>query len=298
MRGWEDVVSFPEETIELMREIIREKREALRNRGVFVNTILREDVFDILNACCTVVFYPFLGDGNDGFQVARPVNYGGGPHIEQFVYLNTAKPLEKQVFAVGHELGHIWNVADRLWDGAPERMPPRERAEEDAMNRFAAELLMPEEAFRASALSQLDVYRAKNKLTYLNCIRVTASLMNEFCVPAAAVGLRLYETGCLSAKICERLLFTGPGTMPRERYLELFQESLSKCIQEGGYTRLGKPTNKKGIRDFPQILQEAENRGLLSSRKAAKLRSELDIPGMERNEIRLDEEDLNEEDLK
>lgn len=59
MRGWEDIVSFPEETIGLMRELIREKREALRNRGVFVNTILREDVFDILNACCTVVFYPF-----------------------------------------------------------------------------------------------------------------------------------------------------------------------------------------------------------------------------------------------
>ncbi len=292
MRSWDEVVFFPKEKVGLMREIIQEKREFLKEKGLFFNTVLREDIFDLLNACCTVVFYPFPQDENDGFQVARPVNYGGEPHTEQFVYLNTAKCLEKQVFAVGHELGHIWAVAERIWDENLERTLPRAKNEEAAMNRFAAELLMPEEEFRTSASSQIATCRKKGKLTYLDCIRITANLMNEFCVPAAAVVLRLYETGCLSEGTCQRLLFNGPGKVSKEKYQEIFQRMLSSYIQESGYTKLQKPTNKKGIRDFPQILREAENRGIFSPEKAAKLRDELEIPKINPEEIRLDGEGL------
>ena len=98
MRSWDEVVVFPEEKVRLMQKIIREKRECFKKQGLFFNSVLREDIFDLLNACCTVVFYPFPQDENDGFQVARPVSYGDRPHTEQFVYLNTAKCLEKQVF--------------------------------------------------------------------------------------------------------------------------------------------------------------------------------------------------------
>lgn len=278
MQSWDDVVDFPEEKIRVMREIIAEKRRDLKDRGLVFNTVLREDIFDLLNACCTVVFYPFPQDENDGFQVARPVTYGGRPHIEQFVYLNTAKALEKQVFAVGHELGHIWEVADRIWDGDLERALPRAKNEEDAMNRFAAELLMPEEEFRTLANGQLDACRKKGRLSYPDCIRITANLMNEFCVPAASVILRFYETGCLSAAACNRLLFDGPKKGKKDEYQELFQKLLKGYIREGGYTRLLNPTHKKGIREFPQILREAEERGIFSPEKAAALRAQLEIP--------------------
>lgn len=292
MDGWHEVVSFPEETVGVMREIIREKREALKKRGLFFNTVLREDIFGLLNACCTVVFYPFPQDKNDGFQVARPVTYGEGPHMEQFVYLNTAKHLERQVFAAGHELGHIWEVADRIWDGALERVLPRRQNEEAAMNRFSAELLMPEEEFRTSADGQLEACRKKGGLNYFDCIRITANLMNEFCVPAAAVVLRFYETGCLTAGACERLLFTGPSDMEQARYLRAFQDALDIYIEEGGYTQLQKPTNRKGIRDFPQFLREAEARGAFSPQRAARLREELGIPQIGTEESRLGQEGL------
>lgn len=278
MRSWDDVVVFPKEKVRLMREIIRRKREGFRNQGLVFNTVLREDIFDLLNACCTVVFYPFLQDENDGFQVARPVTYGGGPHIEQFVYLNTAKALEKQVFAVGHELGHIWEVADQLWDEALEQVLPRAKNEEAAMNRFAAELLMPEEEFRTLANGRLETCRKKGPLTYQNCIHITADLMNEFCVPATSVILRFYETGCLSDAACNRLLFDGPKKEKRDEYQKQFQKVLESYIRESGYTRLLSPTHKKGIRDFPQILREAEDRGVFSPEKAAALRAELGIP--------------------
>lgn len=278
MHSWNDVVDFPEEKIRVMRGIIAGKRRELKDRGLVFNTVLREDIFDLLNACCTVVFYPFPQDENDGFQVARPVSYGGEPHIEQFVYLNTAKSLEKQVFAVGHELGHIWEAADQIWDEALERTLPRGENEEAAMNRFAAELLMPEEEFRTLANSQLEACRKRGILSYVDCIHITANLMNEFCVPAASVILRFYETGCLSAEICNRLLFDGPKPEEREQYQALFQKVLRSYIQESGYTRLQKATNKRGIRDFPQLLREAEQRGVFSPEKAAALRAELEIP--------------------
>ena len=121
-------------------------------------------------------------------------------------------------------------------------------------------------------------------------------VMLETCKPAFdrrdAVVLRLYETGCLSEGTCQRLLFNGPGNVSKEKYQEIFQRMLSSYIQESGYTKLQKPTNKKGIRDFPQILREAENRGIFSPEKAAKLRDELEIPKINPEEIRLDGEGL------
>ena len=79
--------------------------------------------------------------------------------MQKFVYLNTAKPLEKQIFAAGHELGHLWNVADIIWNAQLEKQFPRKENEEAAMNRFSAELLMPEKTFYQSASPLLKSYQ-------------------------------------------------------------------------------------------------------------------------------------------
>lgn len=292
MQNWEKVIDFPDEKIEQMQQIIEEKRRQPELSGLFVNKILREDIFDILDACCTVVFYPLPeSEENDGFQVSRAVDYGG-EHIEQFVFLNTAKPLEKQVFTAGHELGHIWDVADQIWDDELEKIFPRLETEEAAMNRFSAELLMPQEQFQKSAQEQLNAYRENGKIKIINGIRVVASLMNEFCVPAHAVVRRLYETKCLSRKSCEQLLFTGAGKTNPEEYQIIFQETLHNCIEEGGYTRLNKPTNKRGIKDFPQILNEAEKKDIFSKEQAERLRTLLSIPTIDEEKDGLDSESL------
>lgn len=282
MQEWEETwVDFPEGTVALMRRLIDERKKDPNLAAFFVNTILREDIFNILDTCCTVVYYPLDTDEeNDGFQVIRPVDYGDRRDVH-FVYLNTAKPLEKQVFAAGHELGHIWNIAEEIWrDGTLEKIHPRADSEEAAMNRFAAELLMPSSMFHKAAMEQMSLYRKNGTLTYLSGIRVIANLMNEFCVPARAAGFRLYETGCLSKESCERLLFIGPDpkTITRERYQASFQRALRDCIQEGGYTRLNKATNKKGIKDFPALLNEAEAKGKLSPQRITALRKAWDIP--------------------
>ena len=295
MLNLDELVDFPQETILKMQDIIAEKKQAPELKRLFVNTILREDIFDILESCCTVVYFPLSDEEeNDGFQVARAVDYGKqGAHEEMFVFLNTAKPLEKQVFTAGHELGHIWGVADSIWNSELGSQIPRSMAnEEAAMNRFSAELLMPTEQFKQSANAQLESYRVDGKIKIINGIRVIASLMNEFCVPANAVGRRLYETKCLPKQSCEKLMFTGPGRVSSGEYQRIFQDALRDCIEEGGYTRLNKPTKKYGIKEFPSILSKVEEKHIFSQERIKNLRSQLHIPVIDEKEDGLGSGDL------
>lgn len=292
MQSWDTLVDFPDEAIDKMRQIISTKRDSPELKSFFVNTILREDIFDILDACCTVIYFPLEGEDNDGFQVSRTVDYGG-EHVQMFVFLNTAKPLEKQIFAAGHELGHLWNVADNIWNTQLENQFPRKENEEAAMNRFSAELLMPEKTFYQSASSLLKSYQtADGKIKIIDGIRVIASLMNEFCVPDHAIVRRLYETKCLSKESCIKLRFTGPNEAYSETYEETFHKILKACIDEGGYTRLNKPTLKRGIKDFPLVLNAIEQKGVFSQKKIENLRRQLNIPAIDRQEGELADKNL------
>lgn len=292
MQSWDTLVDFPDEAIDEMRQIISAKRDSPELKSFFVNTILREDIFDILDACCTVIYFPLEGEDNDGFQVSRTVDYDG-EHMQKFVYLNTAKPLEKQIFAAGHELGHLWNVADIIWNAQLEKQFPRKENEEAAMNRFSAELLMPEKTFYQSASSLLKSYQtADGKIKIIDGIRVIASLMNEFCVPDHAIVRRLYETKCLSRESCIKLRFTGPNETYSKTYEETFHKILKACIDEGGYTRLNKPTLKRGIKDFPLVLNAIEQKGIFSQKKIENLRKQLNIPAIDRQEGELADKNL------
>ena len=290
IQSWDEYVEFPEEKIRVMRDLINDQKQSDKLKDLFVNRILREDVFRVLDACCTVIYYPFdKTEENDGFHVQRPVDYGGRTE-EHFVCINTGKGLEKQVFAAAHELGHIWNMIELIWADGFE-MPKEQRYTEAAMNRFAAELLMPEDIFKGAAEKLREQYVRDGTIALTDACRLVAKLMDDFCVPAQAVIFRLYETKCLSRESCEQWLITGPIDPPKisqKDYQKLFERLLKKCIAEGGYTRLLQPSRKKFIKDFPQILDEVEKRELFSEDRVQELREFLDIPVIEKNNTKLD----------
>lgn len=272
------LVDFPESTVKTINSIISKRRDELKRKNLFINDIVREDIFDILESCCTVVYYPLPGEENDGFHITIPVDYIKDASSEHFVYLNTDKYLEKQVFAAAHELGHIWIDEEQIW--TPELQNVMERNHKNTeyiMNRFAAELLMPDILFTQSAREKLDHYKKDgNKILVVDVFRVVASLMDEFCATAQAVIVRFYETGIFSKSIC-RMLLSGP-TDSQNAYSEFFDNLIGLCIQEGGYTRLHKNTDKRGINGFPELLDEAERKHLISSYKADSVREMLGIP--------------------
>ena len=91
-----------------IKKFIDKKFEIDNLRILFPNFLLREDVLDLLDKYCTVVYYPLLGEENNGFRL-KEVPLADGT-LRDFVFINTAQAMEKQLFTAAHELGHIWNV--------------------------------------------------------------------------------------------------------------------------------------------------------------------------------------------
>ena len=98
---------------------------------------------------------------------------------------------------------------------------------------------------------------------------------------AQAVICRFYETGMLKKEICQELL-TGPTNVELPKaYPDYFKELLSACVGEGGYANLLTSSPKWGMRDFPEVLDEMEQKGLFSEQTIKQLRETLRIPKIE-----------------
>ena len=138
---------FPQQVVEKLQELIKRKRAEKEIKETFVNPILREDIFALLGRECIVIYYPLPDEENDGFHIQMPVE----DKKQHFVYINTEKPMPKQVYAAAHELGHIWTD-----NGSAIGYSASSQEQEDAlMNRFAAELLMPYKEFQLLAHKKL-----------------------------------------------------------------------------------------------------------------------------------------------
>lgn len=267
MNYYDDVQKLSEESVRRIRKFIEEKRASAKYKDTFVNPILREDIFDVLSSEeRIVVYYPLEDEENDGFHVQMPV----GGEKKHFVYINTAKPLEKQIYAAAHELGHIWTDNGRRLGEEPQS--PEE--DDVLMNRFAAELLMPAELFGPLATKKLgELSDEPGKISEENFFRAAAFLMDEYFVPFYAVVRRLGELNIMTGKTC--------------RYIEeqLYKEdpngkkTLRDCINEGGYSKLlAGPNKKRSMTGFRELLDRAEEKGIFRPQKVAYLREKLNLP--------------------
>ena len=274
---WSSIPDFSDKSIQKMQNLIEKYNKDSRLSSLFVNPILKEDVFDILDQFCTVIYFPLKNEENDGFNISLPVSYNDNQR-ENFVFINTEKHLDKQVFTAGHELGHLWKVADCIWDNSEDEPLPRTAEnEEAAMNRFAAELLMPKDVFRRIAEEQFSNYLDNNKgVKWTDAVRVIANLMNEFCVPRQAVIRRLYEVQYAKEEVCCEL-WMGPDHIQTEKYQELLKQMLKVYIEQGGYTRLANRTRKKWIKGFPELLEKLKDSDCFPTEKIEFLKKEFSI---------------------
>lgn len=256
----------------LKKEIIKGIQDLVQEIKIenkIINEIIRDDVFSILQACdCTVLYYPLEGedgqgtDGIDGCHIERMVN----DQMEQFVFINTNTTRERQAFSAAHELGHIWKVDERI----RKKFPDEEIDTEKVVNRFAAELLMPEKHFCAA----MDGYLEKIKyvgpsIEVTEMIRLIAFLMNEFFVPFLSVVKRFTELEKLTDEESKRL--------------EAYKDSnlLKEIIKAEQYTRLGIVNCNKSMDNLQEYLQEIEARGLFNETKIKKIKEDFGIEDVE-----------------
>ena len=242
-----ELPEVPKEQVSAILGFIEYKMEPLKND--FVNTILRDDIFRLLDKQdCIVIYYPKEGEKNNGFHVKYPIQ-GEWKH---FVYINTAQDKEKQIYTAAHELGHVWDLIGWM---EQKGFTGDENWKESIVNRFAAEILMPQEKFQTSAQRELDAARTRHtekQLTIGNMIRAITAIMDEFFTPYRSVVYRLYELELISKKSVEILL--RDNEIDNNSVYEYSKE----IAREQGYSRLYQPPdNSRYIEGLKELLDKA-----------------------------------------
>lgn len=238
------------EIVVRIKEFIKEKKqeEGIRNE------VIRDDVFSVLEKECNVLYYS-LDDTIEGCHILKPVN----GEMEQFVFINTAKVVQEQVWTAAHELGHVWQV-DRVMKVLCESC---QEDNETIVGRFAAEFLMPDTIFIDEVRNKLIEYNFQgNSISRHMMVELVTYLMNFFCVPYKSVIRRFVETGFVSAQY-------------ENEYLKCFENNIQlyeKLIKENQYTRLEEIKEVYSIANLQKDLEFLEKRGVLRSKYVKRVR--------------------------
>lgn len=248
-----------------IQKFVKKKRGELKKQ--YPNVLLRDETLKLLDQYCTIVYYPIENEDNNGFHIDNIPTRAG--ECQHFVFINTAQTLEKQVFTAAHELGHVWEIDSHIKDLG---YTIDESMYETIINRFAAELLMPEpyftDKFDEESKGKIN---SSGAIRASDVLRIIVIMMNHFFVPWKSVVIRCYELDILSEKDTGILL--GEGRLS----LEIIERTLDSIKNELGYTHLINPTNKKWIEGLPELLDQAEQRQVVSQTKIDELRKKFEL---------------------
>lgn len=255
-----------------IEKIIRDIVDDIKKECIIKNTAVRDDIFGILEDNCTVIYYPLENEKNRGFHIKRIVK----DQLEDFVFINTAKPMAEQIFTAAHEFGHIFEVAQKVWVRMDCCAPLTGEQEEEITNQFAAELLMPADAFKKVFFSHMNEMGIKGSQMRLgDLIRIIVMLMNDFLVPYEAVRKRLVETHIVKPSVAD-ILHSN-----EKEILELVE-----VLTKDQNTYLENRTGAKTISGVRRLIEEAEANENTDPYILKKLKKDLDIRDMSIAETR------------
>lgn len=237
--------------------------EELKRDYVLENIIIRTDIFNILEKHCTVIYYPLTEEKNCGFHTKRFVK----DHSEDFVYINTAKKLPEQVFTAAHELGHVWGVVSKIKERVVDCENISQKEEEQIINRFAAELLMPRRQFEKTFYFHLkELCSDFDDFSLETLIKTIVMQMNDYMVPYEAVRRRLVETEILTVE-------NGILLKENEKSILTLVDIFSKDIN----TMLDNVTGKKTVPGLRNLLENIEKNQLLDICTIKKIKKDFEI---------------------
>lgn len=269
------ITILPSDIEPIIKRFIDDKFETEKLRNEFPNRLLRDDVLKILDRYCTLVYYPLEGeDHNNGFRL-KDIPFVDGT-LQDFVFINTAQRMEKQVFTAAHELGHIWNVDEYVILNMNQSMGEYEDTPENReqiVNRFAAALLIPEDEFKAAVDIGLQTLGDEKKklITFTNLLKLIVVLMDQFYAPMKSIALRLVEFGYFNVESVERIL--GMKDIPRKA----IDDYVDALIVQLGYDDRLKVSNKRWIDGLSDKLDYAEKNNLVSKEKIELMREKFGL---------------------
>ena len=125
-----------------------------------------------------------------------------GDDVITFIGLNTSSYYDEQIFALAHELYHFLTKTGKAY--TPERDVEDKEVEKMA-DRFAAELLLPEDALKEAAMLSFDQNPELQHLSINRIIRLIARIQCEWWLPYQAIVNRLHEEGLISDRQYDEL---------------------------------------------------------------------------------------------
>ncbi len=197
-------------------EQIRAKANGF-NQDFNGNNIIQDDIFHIIQNYAVRRETPleFLRYPIDDEELCACTFVRGG---RIFVLLNAKLPLCKQIFALGHELYHVWcylenEDADLVSKGsmlnAVTMDDSSSEQEEMEANAFSGLLLVPADPLR----QQIRIYGIEISEI---AVKDVLMLMEIFAVPYKAIVLRLYEEGLITAEQVKNLFRVKAADVQRQ----------------------------------------------------------------------------------
>lgn len=89
-----EIFILPSEIEQAITKFIEIKFKQDNLSVLFQNPLLREEMLDLLDRYCTVVYYPINDKDNQGFRL-KQMPFADGSR-QDFVFIDTAQTLEKQ----------------------------------------------------------------------------------------------------------------------------------------------------------------------------------------------------------
>lgn len=203
------------------------------------NKPVGENIFEILERDSIVLYYPLIDEKSNGMYIDRHIN-GVNKH---FVYINTNKPYYDQIFTAAHELGHIISI-DNL---VKTQVLNCNEMEENIIDRFAAELLMPKDLF----LNQWNIFakgiKKDNKIKVIDFLQSATKQMIFFKVSFASVLLRLAELKEYNKTFLKKLFELVDA--------KLIYRTIQRLLVEYN-SNIDIPTSKKYITNLYDVYKE------------------------------------------
>lgn len=153
------------------------------------NTILGDQIFDILQQNCRVLYYPLEDVSVGGF-----ITHLKG---ETFVCINTSLCYEEQILSAAHALYHIWfdHREEMILTAALEETMQASAPCEQQANQFARALLLPQ----LLLIKEMHLHAMGPKLKDFTQVLKLARI---FLVPFHTMVRRLEEIEAISQKTC------------------------------------------------------------------------------------------------
>lgn len=233
--------------VELSEEEIRDIKsqvQKLKSEYNTINPIIRDQVFSILESKCVVLYFPIQDEIANACYIPRH-NYDGSEI--KFVFIDTSKPLEKQVFAAAHELAHILKVSDSQGETLSDA--DLNDKQETIANRFAAELLINEDVFRKYM---------KENLSKTFLIDTIIKLMDIFLVPYKSIVYRFEEIFNMDSEAINQLIEFDDKN---HDLILLRQQTLSLCTNNN----IISGTKKFG--NFIEIVKKLYEKNMITQSK-------------------------------